>query len=188
MNVYDFDGTIYDGDSTVDFYWYCLRKHPKTAAYAPRQALGVFLRAARQIDTARMKEQFFSFLNGLGEGEALADSFWDERQSKIKRWYLDRKRETDVIISASPEFLLRPICRRLGVQPPIATRMDPRSGKIQGRNCKGAEKVSRFTERFPEGVIRQFYSDSMTDAPMAALAGEAFFIKADDVLPWPGHA
>lgn len=26
MNVYDFDETIYDGDSTVDFYKYCLRR------------------------------------------------------------------------------------------------------------------------------------------------------------------
>ena len=28
MNVYDFDGTIYDGDSTVDFLIYMYRKHP----------------------------------------------------------------------------------------------------------------------------------------------------------------
>lgn len=26
MNVYDFDGTVYAGDSTVDFYFFCLRK------------------------------------------------------------------------------------------------------------------------------------------------------------------
>ena len=25
MNVYDFDQTIYHGDSTVDFYLYCVR-------------------------------------------------------------------------------------------------------------------------------------------------------------------
>ena len=24
MNVYDFDGTVYAGDSTVDFYFFCL--------------------------------------------------------------------------------------------------------------------------------------------------------------------
>lgn len=26
MNVYDFDKTIYDGDSTIDFYLYCVKK------------------------------------------------------------------------------------------------------------------------------------------------------------------
>lgn len=29
MHAYDFDGTIYDGDSTVDFYLYSLCKHPE---------------------------------------------------------------------------------------------------------------------------------------------------------------
>ena len=28
MNVYDFDGTIYDGDSSVDFWLYSIRKKP----------------------------------------------------------------------------------------------------------------------------------------------------------------
>ena len=28
MNVYDFDDTIYAGDSTVDFFFYCLKKKP----------------------------------------------------------------------------------------------------------------------------------------------------------------
>lgn len=27
VNVYDFDGTIYDGDSTIDFYKFCLKKY-----------------------------------------------------------------------------------------------------------------------------------------------------------------
>ena len=28
MNVYDFDGTIYNGDSTIDFYIYALKSKP----------------------------------------------------------------------------------------------------------------------------------------------------------------
>lgn len=184
MNVYDFDGTIYDGDSTVDFYLYCIRKRPWLIVYAFRQGAGVLLRAAGRMDTAGMKERFFSFLRGLQDPEALVDTFWAARRSRIQGWYLERKRETDVIISASPEFLLAPICRRLGVQPPIATEMDPRTGRIRGRNCKRAEKVSRFTERFPEGKIGQFYSDSLTDAPLAALAEEAFFVKGQKITSW----
>ena len=29
INGYDFDETIYDGDSSVDFYFFCLRKNKK---------------------------------------------------------------------------------------------------------------------------------------------------------------
>ena len=33
MNVYDFDKTIYNGDSTRDFYLYSLIKHPEMLTY-----------------------------------------------------------------------------------------------------------------------------------------------------------
>lgn len=185
MNVYDFDGTIYDGDSTVDFYFYCLRMRPRISVYMFRQALGIFRYAIGAIDTTRMKEEFFSFLPALGNSEAFAVSFWEARRGRIKSWYLGRKRESDVVVSASPEFLLCPICASLGIEPPVATQVDPVSGKIQGRNCKGAEKILRFEERFPEGDIQQFYSDSLLDAPLAKLAAKAFFVKKDILLPWP---
>ena len=29
MNVFDFDGTIYNGDSSKDFFFYCLKRYPK---------------------------------------------------------------------------------------------------------------------------------------------------------------
>lgn len=33
MNVYDFDNTIYDGESSVDFFMFCLKKRPKLIKY-----------------------------------------------------------------------------------------------------------------------------------------------------------
>lgn len=36
IDVYDFDGTIYDGDSTVDFTRFCLRRHPGVLAGLPK--------------------------------------------------------------------------------------------------------------------------------------------------------
>ena len=185
MNVYDFDGTIYDGDSAVDFYFYCLRKRPQIAVYIFRQVLGVLRHAIGVIDTKRMKEEFFSFLPALKNSEAFAALFWETRQVKIKNWYLEQREERDVVISASPEFLLRPVCANLGIRVPIATRMSPDSGKIQGPNCKGAEKVLRFRECFPDGSIHRFYSDSLTDAPLAGLAEKAFLVRKDALLPWP---
>ena len=38
IDVYDFDGTIYDGDSTVDFWLYCLRRKPSLLRFLPHQA------------------------------------------------------------------------------------------------------------------------------------------------------
>ena len=43
MNVYDFDKTIYYGDSTADFYLFCLKRHKKILTLAP-SILGAFLK------------------------------------------------------------------------------------------------------------------------------------------------
>ncbi len=43
MNVYDFDKTIYDGDSTADFYLFSLKRHKIILLLAP-SLLGAFLK------------------------------------------------------------------------------------------------------------------------------------------------
>ena len=65
-------------------------------------------------------------------------------------------------------------------------RMDIRTGKITGENCRGGEKPLRFRAEYPEAVVEAFYSDSTADAPMAALAKKAWLVKGDKLSPWPG--
>ncbi len=184
MNVYDFDKTIYDGDSTIDFYLYCLRRRPKIFCCAFRQCRGILLHKMHKIDTTAMKELFFSFLLKLDDTNALVDAFWQKKQKKIKQWYLQRKEASDVIISASPAFLLQPICKNLAITEPIATQMDISTGRIQGSNCKGEEKVRRFYDQYDNETIQNFYSDSKTDAPLANIAKTAFLVKGNTLLPW----
>lgn len=43
MNVYDFDGTIYNGDSTIDFFLYALKRNPSVLRYLPKQVWGFVL-------------------------------------------------------------------------------------------------------------------------------------------------
>ena len=38
IDVYDFDGTIYDGDSTADFVLFAIRRHPNVLLGLPRIA------------------------------------------------------------------------------------------------------------------------------------------------------
>ena len=37
MNVYDFDKTIYNGDSTLDFYIFSIKKNLLLLRYFPKQ-------------------------------------------------------------------------------------------------------------------------------------------------------
>ena len=59
MNVYDFDGTVYRGDSTVDFYLFCLRTHPLVIRFLPIQIKGFVLYKTGRITKTAFKEHFF---------------------------------------------------------------------------------------------------------------------------------
>jgi len=107
MNVYDFDKTIYDGDSTVNFYRYCLRKKPSVLKHLPKQICAFFKYILKIYDKTQMKEVFYGFLQDLDDVDSLLDIYWEENMKKIKAWYKETKRDDDVIISASPEFLLK---------------------------------------------------------------------------------
>jgi phosphoserine phosphatase len=123
VNVYDFDHTIYGGDSSVDFFLFALGKKPYLIFLTPFQAVGILLYLLGFISKEKMKERFFVFLRFISARE-MAVRFWEKNRRKIRRWYLRQKRDDDVIISASPEFLLEPaVCGFLGVSL-IASRVD----------------------------------------------------------------
>ena len=184
VNVYDFDGTIYNGDSSVDIYFFLLKRYPKLIAFFPKQMLGLVKYKLHLSSKEEMKEMYFSFLKGVRTDKTFVDDFWKQNQNKIKEWYLKQKRKDDVIISASPEFLLKPICDILGIDNLIATKVELSSGKFLSKNCQGAEKVVRFEEIFSEAEIEAFYSDSKSDTYMAKLATKAFLIKNNRIIDW----
>lgn len=185
MNVYDFDGTLYKGDSSRDFFLYCLRNDLSLLRFLPRQALGAFLYCIGKIDKTAMKEMIFSFLCGVEDVRARVESFWDSHRKNIFPYYLNQSRQDDVVVSASPEFLLRPICARLGISAPIASEVDEKTGKFLSSNCHDAEKTRRFYNVYGDVRVNNFYSDSHSDLPMAKIASAAFLISArGEVRPW----
>lgn len=185
MNVYDFDKTIYNGDSTAHFYFYCLHHQPKIAVWLPYQGISFLMYALRLYTKTQFKERFYKFFKSVDNIEAEVESFWDEKLGNIKKWYLKNQKADDVIISASPEFLLRPACKRLGIKSLIASRVDMYNGKYTGLNCWGGEKVKRLREEMGDVKYEFFYTDSYSDSPLAELAEkESFIVKGEELLPW----
>ncbi len=186
MNVYDFDETIYDGDSTVDFFKYCLLHHPSMAVTLPNTGINFLKYFAKVQSKTRTKEQMYKFLRCLGDTPEVVQEFWKLHIKNIKPWYLTKlRRADDVVISASPEFLIQPACEMIGIETAMASQVDPYTGLYHGKNCWGEEKVVRFYERFGEGTkIDTFYSDSLSDSPLARIADEAFIIRGDKFVHW----
>lgn len=183
MNVYDFDGTIYDGDSTFDFWRHCMKKYPKVWRSLPATCLYGFLYAVRLYPRDQFKGKFYRFLKYIPDVRAEAKCFWDDAEKNIKKFYRNQKREDDIVISASPEFLIGEICDRLGIAW-IASKVNLETGALEGPNCRDAEKVKRFREVYPDAHIDCFYSDSQADKYIAKLADKAFFVHKTEITAW----
>lgn len=184
MNVYDFDDTIYNGDSSLDFVLFCLKKNKKLFKYIPHIILGFILYIFKIIKKTKMKEYFFSFLESI-DGKVYVEEFWKTHKKNIKKFYLDNKKMNDLIISASPIFLLKPICEKLGIKNLIASEVDIKTGKFLSENCKGSRKVDLFYEKYPNKKIREFYSDSLSDTPLANIARNAYLVDNENIKDWP---
>ena len=62
MNVYDFDKTIYRGDSTVDFWRHCLRRYPGAARALPGTLAKALAFRQGRCSREQFKERFYQFL------------------------------------------------------------------------------------------------------------------------------
>lgn len=188
MNVYDFDKTIFYPDSSVTFVRWELKRHPLIFLRCLPLALWRgLLYLLRLISKEQLKEGAMRFIRYLPDIDADLKLYWDEHESWICPWYLKQRKPDDLVISASPEFVVKPMTDRLGIRL-IATNMDKHTAMIDGLNCHGEEKVRRFYKEFPKDTcVENFYSDSLTDTPLALVAERAYLIvdKGQRPVPWP---
>lgn len=185
MNIYDFDKTIYDGDSTFDFIKYCVLHYPKAAVTA-LPTLIAFIKYKTNIYTkTQFKEVMYRFLKYIPDIDAALEDFWDKHECNILDYYKKQCRDDDIIISASPEFLLKPICKRLNITRLIASRVDKKTGKYTGENCWGEEKVIRLKDKYGITECENFYSDSFSDTPLAKIASKnAYIVRRNKLTLW----
>lgn len=183
MNVFDFDETIYRGDSTRDFVIFCMKRHKKALLYLPYIGLVSLRYYLFHIGTkTQFKERMYRFLKAC-DTEKDVEIFWTSHIDGIKEYYKMIHRDDDLVISASPEFLLKPLEEKLHISV-IASRVSPIDGKTTGENCYHAEKVRRFREQYPDGTIEEFYSDSYSDEPLALLAEKAYIVDGETLIDW----
>ncbi len=181
MNVYDFDKTIFDGDSATHFWNYCIYRYPAAIRVLPALVHTAVTHIRDPEIHGVLKEKMFSVLRFVPDIDKEVRVFWDENMDRVFSWYLQRKREDDLVISASPSFLIGEVCGRLGVRY-IATEMDTHTGRLLSPNCRGQEKVKRFQSVYGDAVIDEFFSDSYADRPMMELARSAFLLKKGSIV------
>jgi len=187
--LFDFDGTLTERDSLLDFLRFTLpprRFWPGAARLFPVMCAYKFGLMANDKAKMAVLSQFF---RGMSEQEflRLAQSYAKGRIPAILRsraserlaWHCEQGHEV-VIVSASPAEWLRPWADPLGLRV-IATGMEVRDGCITGRfsppNCHGEEKVRRIRAEYDLSAFDTIYAygDTAGDRPMLALAHEAHY-------------
>lgn len=182
--AFDFDGTLTTHDSFTAFlawkaepfryFTRLARLLPHIAAYGLHRDRGRLKAAAAA-----------AFLGGepIGRLDAEAEAFAAEKAPAMLRpdatqtWRDWRdKGALMVIVTATPETVVRPFARILGADMLIGTRLqlDEQgrvTGAFVGANCRGPEKVARLKQIFGEDVtLAAAYGDTSGDREMLQLA------------------
>jgi len=184
LYLYDFDGTIYDGDSSADFFKFCYKKGYIPLSHILKLPIKFLQYKTKYITITYFKEFLFSFFKNIDNVEELVLEFWELHKKNIKEFYLNKDRRHDIIISASPEFLLKPICDELKVKALIASDVNPKTGKFNKPNCRGVEKVKRLGIKYPNARIIEMYSDSFHDWPLLELAEKSYMVKKNEIYDY----
>lgn len=186
--AFDFDGTI----STVDSFVLFLRYIAPGVQFWLNliETLPAFLQYPFDRDRHRLKQALVRAFLKDGREEDLAphaEAFARDVLPRIVRAKaLDaiaaHKRDGHrlILVSASPALYLRYWAKAHGFETAIATELETRNGaftgRIQGRNCRAAEKVIRLQAYLGGPVIlHSAYGDSAGDTEMLAAAAHAHF-------------
>lgn len=137
------------------------------------------------INRQRSKEYLFQhFFGGIStvDFERYCQQFAQEiiptilRKGALEKiaWHRSQGHEI-VLVSASPEHWLKDWCDQQQMHC-LATQLETKegyvTGKIIGKNCHGAEKVTRIQARYDLSAYQEIhaYGDTSGDLPMLELA------------------
>lgn len=186
MRVFDFDNTIYDGESGLDLFLHFLRMDTKGVfKYIPKFFRGFMKYKKGVITIDEVINKYGTFLKEYCD--AFADNmeqeferFWDLNEHKIKDFYREIQKEGDIIVSACPESLLKIMCSRLGITEYVCSKVDFKTGDIQ-QICYKDTKVSLFKEKYGDVTIDEFYTDSASDLPMIEISRNAYMVSGEEI-------
>lgn len=186
--AFDFDGTLTKKDSLFEFLLFTQGKW-RTFLGLAILSPAVMLMFLRVIDNNRCKEIMLSyFFKGWRQADfELKGREFVTRGKEILnpetcaklRKHLNEGHEV-YIISASVEEWVKPIAETLGVKNVLCTRLAVGkdgilTGRYQGKNCHGQEKVNRLLQADPDRDTYYLYAygDSNGDKQLFDFADEA---------------
>ena len=180
MKVFDFDNTLYRGESSLDFSLYMIRTHKKILLYLPVIMANAIKYKLCLVDRQKFGAEINKYMKLIIRDEReirhLVRKFWQTHADRLDADMLKRISPDDLIITAGPDFLLDGIRKRLGTQNIISSEVDLDRIEILHFNFKD-NKVSRFRELYGDAKIDAFYTDSYNDRALMEISDKVFLVK-----------
>jgi len=185
VDIYDFDKTIVPYDSAFKFFYYCLKKYPWIIVLAPFQLLWGFLAKFKFISIYTFKKYCFNFCSMINTEKAVK-GFWDSHEKDVYPFFKKENRLSNnkvVLISASPEFLIKEIASRIDVDYCLATHHSPKNGILLDKTvCRKEEKINRFNELGLDAEVENVFSDSIKNDQYIFSLGQNNYLATKGVL------
>ena len=185
MNAYDFDNTIYDGESIYDFFIFCLKKDIWLIKFLPLVSLRMIeyklnlLKIEKIYETCELIINSFFKYSKFNYNELIKE-FWIINHKKLKKQFIEMLKEDDLIITGCPNFLIDYIKDELKVKNIISTDFDLKTKKVKFV-CFGKNKVIAYNKEYKNKKINKFYTDSLSDIPFMKLAKEVYLVNKTDI-------
>lgn len=180
MQVFDFDNTLYHGESSYDFAKYIISKHKNLLFLFPNIFQILFLYKICKIDingfTSKVEKIVKKSLPYKNEVISLIKDFWLKNAYKLDFDMIAKIHKEDVILTACPDFLIEGMEEALHTNHILCTVTDLDAGRILYLNFK-ENKVNSFFQKYPHAKITNFYTDSYNDQPFMDVAKHVYLVK-----------
>ncbi|WP_238918480.1 HAD-IB family hydrolase [Clostridium sp. YIM B02555] len=208
LAIFDIDYTITKKETLMELFKFVIKNDKRNICFLPRAIFCGIMYGIKVYDEQKVKEKFLKFIDGIEEKDLaiLVKKFYDEKLTTIiyedaLKMIKKLKNEGYLIylISASPEFYINEFYNIKEVDRVIGTKFWFKNGvftrKMNGRNCKGEEKVKRLKEVIKDEKIKvdfkesYMFSDSLSDKPLLDLVGKPYLINYSkkheiEILKW----
>ena len=184
MKVFDFDNTIYNGESMVDFFHFVIKKKEKFKKYEGLVDKLLFLYKHNLLPMKLVKHYINKYSNELDVNvtndkiKSTIDEFWKTHKDKIDKEMIKKISKDDVIMTASVDILIDPIKKELKTKN-IYTSITDIENKDLKFICYSENKLKKFQEIYKDKFIDELYTDSYADKPLMSISKKVYMVNKE---------
>ena len=158
MKAFDFDNTIYRGESSIDLAVYMIRNNKKIILYLPMIFTNLVKYKLCMIGREEMETILNDFCQAVMEDKdevpRIIERFWQTHAHKLNERIL----------------------KLIGPEDIISSEVDLNSGRFTYLNFKD-NKVRRYKELYGDTPIDVFYTDSYNDRALMEISDRVYLVK-----------